>query len=208
MRTTDKMGENLKKYRTRLEEIRGDWTRSAEAKRRDLQAAYEEARATHDRLADGYRRCVKERLEKARSAAFSAPKVGKDPALDVLVYRDALDRVSKTRDPRELSATLARARTTGDAALAKACLYRGYELENPGLVGAYFEGRPDELPAWEEFMGAAEEHNALENLGMSGAAGVPEPERPEESGAQGPREQNRRPFAYSAAGDVAGGGGA
>jgi hypothetical protein len=56
MRTTDKMGENLKKYRTRLEEIRSDWTRSAEAKRRDLRVAYEEARVTYDRLADEYRK--------------------------------------------------------------------------------------------------------------------------------------------------------
>jgi len=80
---------------------------------------------------------------------------------------------------------------TGDAALAKACLFRGYELQNANLVGAYFEGHPDELPAWEEFMGAAEEHNVLENLGMSGAVGVPEPERPEELGTQA------RQFAYS-----------
>ena len=189
MRTTDKMGENLKKYRTRLEEIRSDWTRSAEAKRRDLRVAYEEARATHGRLADEYRKGLKERLERTRTAAFSAPKVDKAPALDVLVYRDALDRVSKRRDPRELTDTLARAQMPGDVALAKACLFRGYELENPNIVGAYFEGRPDELPAWEEFMGAAQEHNALENLGMSGAAGVPEPERPEELGPQGPRSR-------------------
>jgi hypothetical protein len=199
MNTTGKMSENLKRYRADLEEIRSDWTRSDEAKRRDLETAYTEARTTHDRLTDEYRKGVEERLAKTRSAAFSAPKVGKDPALDVLVYRDALDRVSKSRDPRELSDTLARARTTGDAALAKACLFRGYELENADLVGSYFEGRPGELPAWEEFMAAAEEHNRLEEMGMSGAAGVPEPERPEELGTQGRR------FAYTSAGQSPGG---
>lgn len=43
MNTTDKMSENLKRYRADLEEIRSDWTRSDDAKRQDLQAAYEEA---------------------------------------------------------------------------------------------------------------------------------------------------------------------
>ena len=47
MSTTDKMSENLQKYRARLGEIRADWTRSDEAKRQDLEAAYTEARGTH-----------------------------------------------------------------------------------------------------------------------------------------------------------------
>jgi hypothetical protein len=198
MSTTDKMAENLKNFRDRLEEIRSDWTRSDEAKRQDLQEAYEKARSTHARLEDEYRKGINERLEKTRYAAFSAPKVGKDPALDVLIYRDALDRVSKTRDSRELTDTLTRARMTGDAALAKAILFRGYELENPDLVGTYLDKYPDELPVWEEFMASAQEHNTLENLGISGAVGVPEPERPQELGVQRPHERSWRPFAYSA----------
>jgi hypothetical protein len=201
MSTTDKMSENLKNYRTRLEEIRSDWTRSDEAKRQDLRTAYTEARGTHEQLADEYRKGVEERLEKWRSAAFSVPKVGKDPALDVLVYRDAIDRVSKTREPRELSDTLARAQMTGDAALAKAVLFRGYELETPALVGAYFDGHPEELPVWEKFMASAQEHNTLESLGLSGAVGVSEPERPEVLGAERPQEQSWRPLSYSSAGE-------
>ncbi len=177
MTITEKLQKNHADFSRKVEEVRGDWTMSDEAKRQDLQAAYEEARTTHDRLADEYRKSIEERLEKTRSAAFSVPKVGKDPALDVLVYRDALDRVSKTREPRELSDTLARAQMTGDAALAKAVLFRGYELENPGLVGAYFEKYPDERPVWEEFMGAAEEHNQLTEMGVS----VPPPEAPSEA---------------------------
>jgi hypothetical protein len=108
--------------------------------------------------------------------------MGKDAALDLLSYRDALDRASGLRDPRELSDLLARAEITGDHALARAVLYRAYELHNEGLVHSYFEKYPDELPAWDEFAGAAEEHNRLETLGISGAAGVPEPERPWELG--------------------------
>jgi hypothetical protein len=199
MTITEKLQKNHADFDRKVEEIRGDWTMSEAAKGQDLRKAFEEARTTHDRLADEYRKDIGERLEKTRTVAFSAPKVGKDPALDLLVYRDALDRVSKTREPRELSDVLARAHMTGDAALAKACLFRGYELQNANLVGAYFEGHPDELPAWERFMAAAEEHNVLENLGMSGAVGVTEPEQPEELGTQG------RQFAYNSASESPGG---
>ena len=44
----------------------------------------------------------------------------------------------------------------------------------------YFDKYPGELPIWEEFMSSAKEHNSLETLGISGAVGVPEPERPQE----------------------------
>ena len=73
-----------------------------------------------------------------------------------------------------------RAEATGDAALAKAVLYGGYELQNAELVGSYFEKHPDELPKWEAFMGAAEEHNALEAMGASVSVRVLAPEEPRE----------------------------
>ncbi len=176
MTITEKLRKNRADFGRKVEEIRGDWTMSAEAKRQELHAAYEETRTTHERLALEYRKDVKDRLEKTRSAAFSVPKVGKDPALDVLVYRDALDRVSKTLDQRELTDTLARARMTGDHTLAKAVLFRGYELQNATLVGAYLESYPEHQPVWEEFMEAAEAHNELEVMGVS----VPAPEEPQE----------------------------
>ena len=61
---------------------------------------YAETGNTHARLEDEFRSGVRERLQSTRKAAFSAPKVGKDAALNMLVYRDALDRISKTRDQR------------------------------------------------------------------------------------------------------------
>ncbi len=183
-KTTEKMRRNAESYRERLEEIRRDWTRSEEAKRQDLGAAYSEARSTHARLDDEFRGEVQERLQTTRKAAFSAPKVSKDAALDMFVYRDALARVSGTTDQRELSEMLSRAEMTGDHALARAVLYRGYELQSEHLVGSYLQKYPDVRPAWDAFMEAAQEHNTLETLGISGAAGVPEPERPRELGRQ------------------------
>lgn len=180
MNTTEKMQRNVQKYRERLEEIRRDWTMSDAAKRQDIEAAYSEARSTHAQLEDEYRSGVRDRLKETRKAAFSAPKVGKDPALDMLAYRDALDRVSRTTDQRTVSDVLARAEITGDAPLAKAVLWRVYELQNENLVRSYFEKYPDELPAWESFMDAATEHNLLEQRGVTFAVGVPEPEKPQE----------------------------
>jgi hypothetical protein len=181
MTTTDKMQRNAERYRTRIEEIRRDWTRSDEAKRRDLEAAYAEARSTYNQLADKYRSEVRGRVETTRKKAFALP-AGGDKNLAALSYRDALDRACGLRDSRELSNLLARAEITGDHALARAVLYRGYELQNELLVHAYFEGYPDELPRWEEFMAAAQENNRLEELGIELSAGVPEPERPQELG--------------------------
>ena len=193
--TIEKMRRNAQSYRERLEEIRRDWTLSEEAKRQDLEAAYSEARGTHARLAEEFRSEVKERLQTTRKAAFSAPKVGKDAALDMFVYRDALAKVSSTTDQRTLSEMLDRAEMTGDHSLARAVLYRGYELQSEHLVGSYLEKYPDERPAWDAFMGAAQEHNTLEKLGISGAVGVPEPQRPQELGRQ---------FAYSSQPESAG----
>ena len=181
MNTTDKMKKNAEKYRERMEEIRRDWTRSEEAKGIDLEAAYTEARSAHKSLEDQYRNEVRDRLTNARKKSFAPPTSG-DRNLAALSYRDALERAARLRDARELSDLLERGEITGDHALARAVLYRGYELQSEGLVRSYFEKYPDEVPAWESFMDAAEEHNTLETLGISGAAGVLEPERPQELG--------------------------
>ncbi len=179
--TTEKMQRNARKYRERIEEIRQDWTRSEEAKRQNLEAAYNEARSTWTQLADEYRSGVRNRLKETRKAAFSAPTIpGSDKALQLMAYRDALDRASRTTDQRTLSDMLARAEITGDAPLARAVLWRGYELQTQSLVHSYFEKYPGELPAWEEFMEAAMEHNLLEQRGVTFAVGVPEPEKLQE----------------------------
>ena len=55
MTITEKLQKNHADFGRRVEEIRGDRTRSDEAKRQDLQEAYEEARTTHAGLEDEYR---------------------------------------------------------------------------------------------------------------------------------------------------------
>jgi hypothetical protein len=185
MNITEKMTRNAERFRRRVDEIRRDWTRSDEAKRQDLEAAFAEARSAHKALEDQYRAEVRGRVETTRKAAFAPPKIaGSNKAMELLVFRSALDTVARIDKSADLADLLERAETTGDAPLARACLYRGYELQSEGLVRSYFEKYPDELPAWEEFMGAAEELNTLEALGITAAAGVPEPERPQELGRE------------------------
>jgi hypothetical protein len=100
---TEKLQNNHASISRRAQEIRADWTLSDAAKRQELEGLYTEARSTHEQLTSQYRKDLSERLQKMRSEAFAAPRVGKDPALDVLVSRDALDRISKARDTRELT---------------------------------------------------------------------------------------------------------
>jgi hypothetical protein len=51
----EKMRKNGETYRERIDEIRRDWTRSDEAKRQDLEAAYSEARSAHKGLEEQFR---------------------------------------------------------------------------------------------------------------------------------------------------------
>jgi hypothetical protein len=166
MSVIEKLSKNYRTYQERLDDIRKDWTLSDEAKRQTLQDLYSKHLRTHEELAAEHRRTVAEKAEDTRKRAFKAPKTGGVAALDMLSYRDALDRVGRTREPRELQETLDRARWTGDKALAKAVLYRGYELQNRGIVQSYFQANPDDLPVWEGFMNSAEELNHLRRWGL------------------------------------------
>jgi hypothetical protein len=167
-------------YRARVEQIRQAGRLSDAARREDLQAAYDKAKNAYLQLADEYRSDVQCRLEETRKAAFSAPRVGNDRALDTLVYRDALDRSSGVQESRDLSDMLDRAEVIGDVPLARAVLYRAYHLGDESVVHAYFQKYPKELRAWDEFMDAAQEYNQLESWGLEMAVGVPEPEKPRE----------------------------
>lgn len=184
MTITEKLRKNQADFSRKVEEIRADWTMSDEAKRREIRALYEEASSTYSRLTEEYRAGVREELRKTRKNVFSAPKVGADGALNMLAYRDALDRTERKTDPRELSDLLARAEAHGDHALARACLYRGFDLPGEAartsVVQSYYSKYPDELPKWESFMDAAEAHNALETMSVSASVGVPAPEEPGE----------------------------
>jgi hypothetical protein len=185
MNITERMQSNAQKYRERLEETRSDWTLSDAAKRHEIQAAFEEARTTHARLAEEYCAGVRERLGRSRKAAFAAPKIaGSDKASELMAYRNALDRVSRITDTRTLSEMLARAEMVGDVPPVRAVLYRGYELQSEALLGSYLEKYPEEQQTWKTFMEAAEEHNTLETLGTSALTGVAEPESPQELGRQ------------------------
>jgi len=102
-----------------------------------------------------------------------------------MAYRDALDRVGHSTDPRHIQEMLQRVELTGDAALARACLYAGYtnlssDQARISVMDTYFRAfPPDDQPKWDAYMNAAEANNTLESMGISAAVGVPAPEQPQ-----------------------------
>jgi hypothetical protein len=180
----EKLHENHRGYRKKVDEIRRDWTMSDAAKDQQIRTLYEEARSAYSRLTGEYRSSLEAELKRTRSEVFSPPQVSKDAALNTMAYRDALDRVGSSTDPRHIKEMLQRAELTGAVALARACLYAGYtnlssDQAKVSVVDAYFRAFAADQPKWEAYMDAAEATNALESMGISAAVGVPAPEQPQ-----------------------------
>jgi hypothetical protein len=103
----------------------------------------------------------------ARRAAFAPPVIeaeGRrpDPVLVQQSYMKAIEKLEDIRDPQEILKQLQKAELLNDPFLAKACLVRGYQLQNSTVVGRYFDVYPDERGFWDAFIDAAEEYNAHE----------------------------------------------
>jgi hypothetical protein len=178
----EKLHENHQSYRKKVDEIRRDWQLSDQAKDQQIRSLYEEARSTYSRLTGQYGSSVEAKLKRTRTEVFSPPQVSKDAALNTMAYRDALDRVGSSTDPKQIKQMMERAELTGDAALARACLYAGYhnlptDEARISVVDGYFRAFPDDQPKWSAYMDAAEATN-LESMGISAAVGVPAPEQP------------------------------
>ncbi len=134
------MEKNHRRYRRRIEEIRENLDLNEQARRRYLDEAYREARATHSSLFDQRRADLMAKAERQRKEALAPPKkYGADPETLQISYREALARVEDVTDRDRLTSMLKRAEIVGDDVLAKAILARGYELEDDHVVGAYLE---------------------------------------------------------------------
>ncbi len=174
--------DNLRDYHDKVERIRNlrievdpglsiTVEAGRQAKQEALHRAYQEADARYKKLAAKKRQEALERVDETRLAAFR-PKGGESVMMS---YRDALARLDGVTDDGELRATLERAYEVGDDVMAKAILRRAYELHSEHLVTDYFSKYPGARLAWDAFMAAAEEHNAIESGGFPGA-----PDRPPE----------------------------
>lgn len=174
----EQMEKNKRRYRARVEQIREDQDLHEDARTKYLKEAHAEARAEHSRLFEEQRSVINERLETKRKTALAPPHIhGADKAAVSMSYRAALDQVSSVDTADGLKEQLRRASLVGDEVLAKAILFRGYELEDEVVVGAYLESFPDDRRAWDEFTAAAEEHNALEHQERFFGQLGPEPPR-------------------------------
>lgn len=175
----EQIEKNKRRHGTHIQEIREDADLNADAKRRRIQEVHQEAATKHSELFGQKKAEITTDMESKRRAAFAPPSIsGADKASLAMSYRDSLDRVSKVDSDEGLREVLNRAQLTGDAVLAKAVLYRGYELESEGAVGAYLETYPAAQRGWDEFMEAAQVANELER--QEQMFGSLAPEKPRE----------------------------
>jgi hypothetical protein len=178
----EQLQANRGNYQERLREIQEDPRLNDDARREDSQQAYSEASGKHEDLVRDYRRGLEEDYAKRQRSIFAAPEMGDNPALNTMVYRDALDRTSGVSDPTELVRMMDEAALVGDSAMLKACLLRGYnhpiEEQRSALVERYFSHRGDEAKAWDEWMNVAEGLQSINMYGAELTLGVPAPSDP------------------------------
>lgn len=161
--------QNNERYRATLGRIRSDRDLSDEARRRLMGEAYGEASANRARLVEEDRRRIGAAYDDAARSVFGPPMprgtAGAERAAVQASYRDALFRVSEVGvgDVERLRKIQDMAAATGDKLLQRAVLYRGYELEDRGVVEAVTTADPDIGRAWGSFMDAAEEVNRAES---------------------------------------------
>jgi hypothetical protein len=166
----------------KVAEIRSNRDLNDEAKKRMIGEAYDEAVAEHRKLVQEEDDALSQTLESAARSALTPPYIpGTDKVMVGMSYRDALNRLADVREPAELLRVLDRAQKTGDEILAKAVLYRGYELQSQGVVGAYTRAYPGEAHKWSSYMDAAEAFN--EHRKRRQLFGMIEPRKPKELGS-------------------------
>jgi hypothetical protein len=159
-------------YDRRVRSILEDQTLAEKYKQELAEKVYNESR---DQILQEVQR-QKEELELTlrarRRVAFEAPRVARDRGLDILAYREALDRVKAVGTPAELEEILQSAELTGDEYLSVAVLVKAYELQSSRLVGKVLEFRPELQEAYESYLDAAEALNHFnKGQGLFGSGG-------------------------------------
>jgi len=141
----------------------------AQAKRAALARAYREASGRYKSLEQQARQKAAERVDQTRLGAFK-PRGGESAMMS---YRDALGRLDGVTEQGPLKVALSRAYEVGDDVMAKAVLRRGYEVASEHLVADYHAKYPGDRGAWDEFVAAAEDANAIESGGLPGSPDKP-----------------------------------
>ena len=154
-----------------VEMINADLDTKAEAKDRQIKEVYEKARSEAIQHAQAEKEDLEVAMRIARRKAFAPPVIETDgrrpdPVVVQQAYMRAVEKLEEFTEQEEILRQLQKAELLNDPFLGKACLVRGYQLNNSTIVGRYFDVYPDEKPVWDEFMDAAEAYNEHER-GMS-----------------------------------------
>ena len=155
-----------------VEMINADLDTKAEAKERQIKEIYSKARSEAIQQAQAEKEDLEIDMKIKRRKAFSPPVLDSvdgrrpDPVAVQQAYMRAVEKLEEFTEQEEILRQLQKAELLNDPFLAKACLVRGYQLNNSTIVGRYYDTYPDEKPVWDEFMDAAERYNEHER-GMS-----------------------------------------
>jgi hypothetical protein len=181
--------KNHQRYQRELSEIQDNWELSDAAKRERTRALFSEASETHSRLTSEFVDGINAAVEENQRKVFAAPKIAdglsdSNKAMDVLLYREALDRTRGIADSADLEAVMEEAALVGDVSLLRAAAFRGYQHPQQAVrqktIDTWLSVDKDAAKGRGKFMDAAETQQALEEeLGTSALTGVPAPEDPQ-----------------------------
>lgn len=113
-------------------------------RRRQLAAAYTRARTEMDKVKRDLTASRRARRDQLQRELFGAVRT--DPT-SIVSHRDALDRADRIKSPEEAHSLLARARLSGDEALAQAAALRALDCARSGGVMGHAKWGPV-LDAW------------------------------------------------------------
>lgn len=138
-----------------------------------LAKAWLAARASLDALAEDFKRqAAAENTRNARRAFGIDDLVprGGDPAMYLMLYRDAQERVADAQGPRLLH-ILERAIETDDAVLARAAAVLGFKRRNRDVVDLY----EAEHPGWSDLADNTAKSETYQNLWSVAVFRLPKP---------------------------------
>ncbi len=138
-----------------------------------LAKAWLAARTSLDALAEDFKRSAAAENTKNARRAFGIDDLvptGADPAMYLMLYRDAQERVAETNGVQTLR-ILERAIETDDAVLARAAAVRGFKMRFTDVVELY-EG---ERPGWAERAGNTAKSETYQNLWSVAVFRLPKP---------------------------------
>jgi hypothetical protein len=173
---SDPILKNKERFDRKVKDLRNHPDLSAEAKRRYLSEAYEEAKAAHDEMVaehkESQQRNIADLERKVFEVRMPLSVSTQEKETIRMSYRNAYDRAERACDSaskdsgsreRALKNLLERAERSGDGQQADAIYHLARESGMWGVADAYVASRPKAKEAWESYSAARQEAESIES---------------------------------------------